>query len=270
MNQALISKKMFVMIAIYSLLFFAVVIIVQLFDHRTKIVFCNVGNGDATYIRVNNRIDILIDAGPGPAVRNCLGKYMPFYDRTIEHAFITYQRKSQYEGFHTVLKRYSINNFYVSSNYSNIRSINLLFEELKKRKTIISSPHAGDTIYLADASITIEWPKILPDEDNRPRKDSSYTLTFAEDKLRVLFVGSLNPQTLQELIGQSNIPWTVIKVSEYGFDKGLNTILKPLADSVLILTKAGLNEVEGERTNTSTIKSGFNELKNKEDLIITR
>lgn len=261
---------MFGLITFYTIIFFAFVSLLQLFDHRTKVVFCNVGRGDATYIRVNNKTDILIDAGPGPAIKNCLGKHMPFYDRTIEHAFITHQRKSQYEGFHTVLKRYSIAHFYVSSKYSNIRSFNLLVENLEKTKTLISSPRAGDVINMTDATITIEWPKILPDGDNKPNKNSAYTLTFAEDKIRTLLIGYISSQTLQILIEQSdNVP-AVVKFSEYGFDTGLNTILKPLAETSIILTNSGSNEAIGERTNTSTIKTGFTELKNKEDLVIAR
>jgi len=50
-------------------LFFSLIILVCLFflnylDRTTKIVFCDVGQGDGAYIRIKNKIDIVIDAGP--------------------------------------------------------------------------------------------------------------------------------------------------------------------------------------------------------------
>ena len=57
-----------------------------------KVVFCNVGQGDASYVRLNH-VDILIDAGPDSKVVNCLGKYMPAFDKKIELVIISHPQK---------------------------------------------------------------------------------------------------------------------------------------------------------------------------------
>ena len=41
-----------------------VVFILQFFDTRTTVVFCDVGQGDGAYMRIQNKIDVIIDAGP--------------------------------------------------------------------------------------------------------------------------------------------------------------------------------------------------------------
>lgn len=68
-------------------------------DNRTKIVFCDVGQGDATYIRVRNKVNVLIDAEPDKRVLSCLGRHMPFWDKQIELIFLSHPNKDHYQGF---------------------------------------------------------------------------------------------------------------------------------------------------------------------------
>jgi hypothetical protein len=73
-----ITKKQIILILTFSFLSFFGYFLFQNLESKTKIVFCDVGQGDATYIRVKNKVDVLIDAGPDKKILTCLGKYMPF------------------------------------------------------------------------------------------------------------------------------------------------------------------------------------------------
>jgi|GEM_PF-231796 len=100
------SLKNLFLIATIFLFFCLIVYLSTLFNPKTTVVFCDVGQGDATYIRTKTGVDILIDAGSSREVLECLGKYMPFYDRTIEIGFITHPHKDHYGGFEFILDRY--------------------------------------------------------------------------------------------------------------------------------------------------------------------
>ena len=52
-------------------------------DGKLHIFFCNVGQGDAVYIRFPDGRDMLVDGGPNDTVLQCLGRHMPFWDREI-------------------------------------------------------------------------------------------------------------------------------------------------------------------------------------------
>ena len=56
---------------------------------RDKIVFIDVGQGDATYMRIDG-VDILIDTGKSRDILFSLGEIMPLYDKKIEYLIITH------------------------------------------------------------------------------------------------------------------------------------------------------------------------------------
>jgi competence protein ComEC len=74
------------------------------------IVACDVGQGDAILIQ-KNTTQILIDGGPNNSVLNCLGKYMPFWDRQIELVILTHPEADHYSGLIEVFKKYKVSYF---------------------------------------------------------------------------------------------------------------------------------------------------------------
>src|SRR3989338_2268033 len=83
----------------------------QLSDKVLTIVFCDVGQGDAIYIRTPGSIDILIDGGPGKKVLKCLSDNMPVWDREIELIFATHPDADHITGFVSVIQSYSVKSF---------------------------------------------------------------------------------------------------------------------------------------------------------------
>src|SRR3989339_150483 len=152
MNPSPVSKRGIVLSIIFSLFIVFLIIISQINDQRTKIVFCDVGQGDATYIRIKNKIDILIDSGPNNKILACLGKYMPFYDRTIELAILTHHHKDHYGGFSYLIDRYQINLF-INSRGNNTPSFQALLDKITK-KTKVQYLTAGHTLILLNNKLT--------------------------------------------------------------------------------------------------------------------
>jgi competence protein ComEC len=74
------------------------------YTHPT-IVFCDVGQGDAVLVIDQSR-QLLIDGGPDASVLSCLGRHMPFWDRTIEFVVATHPDSDHITGLLEVLKRF--------------------------------------------------------------------------------------------------------------------------------------------------------------------
>lgn len=68
-------------------------------DGKLHIIFCNVGQGDAAYIRFPDGRDGLIDGGPNDSVLQCLGRHMPFWDRTLDLVILSTRRRITLEAF---------------------------------------------------------------------------------------------------------------------------------------------------------------------------
>lgn len=111
MFESPVKTRDLILFSFFSFMIIFFVFLSSFFDERTKIVFCNVGQGDAAYIRIRNKIDVLIDAGPDKGVLSCLGKYMPFWDRKIELAFLSHPNNDHYNGYFFIADRYKIDKF---------------------------------------------------------------------------------------------------------------------------------------------------------------
>jgi len=86
----------------------------QLPDGKLHIVFCDVGQGDATYIQFPGGKDMLIDGGPGgqtPKVLGCLAKHMSIFDRQIDVVVLTHPQEDHLGGLSEIVKRYKVNYF---------------------------------------------------------------------------------------------------------------------------------------------------------------
>lgn len=81
-----------------------------------KIVFFNVGQGDASLIRLPSGRKMLVDCGPDKTVLGKLGKYLPFYDRTLDYLIVTHFDADHYGGCVDVLRRYLVKNVYTNGD----------------------------------------------------------------------------------------------------------------------------------------------------------
>ena len=103
-----------------------------------KVVFLDVGQGDAIFIEAPNGNQVLIDGGPNKAVLRELAKQMPFYDRSLDGIIVTHPHLDHYGGFADVINNYKIN-FEMDSGNDNPESkgfdiyIKKLEEEKAKR-----------------------------------------------------------------------------------------------------------------------------------------
>jgi competence protein ComEC len=84
-------------------------------EQKIKLVFCDVGEGDAALI-IQGSIQILIDTGPNDKVLSCLSRYLPFWDKHLELVLITHYQKDHTGGLPLVKKYYAIGKLLDNTN----------------------------------------------------------------------------------------------------------------------------------------------------------
>ncbi len=75
---------------------------------RPSIRFLDVGQGDAILIKTPESHQILIDAGPGSAVVDELGKAMDFFDKEIDLFVLSHPDRDHFAGILDVMQKYKI------------------------------------------------------------------------------------------------------------------------------------------------------------------
>ena len=94
-------------------------------DNKLHIIFCDVGQGDATLITKGFN-QILIDAGPNDKVLTCLKNNLPFWDKKIEITILTHPEADHMTGFISILDKHDIGYFLIGPETGN----SAVYEEL--------------------------------------------------------------------------------------------------------------------------------------------
>src|SRR3989338_3424130 len=144
MMESPVTKKTVFLAIIFSLFVSLIIFFNNYFNKRTKIVFCNVGQGDGVYMRIKNKIDVLIDAGPDQKILSCLGKYMPFWDRKIELAFLSHPNRDHYNGYFFILDRYQIDKFITVDSPIVSKTYKKLLNKISDKKIPLSFSVSGE------------------------------------------------------------------------------------------------------------------------------
>src|SRR3989344_1094964 len=108
-------------------------------DRNLKIIACDVGQGDG-FLAIYGKTEILIDGGPNNNIVDCLSKYLPFWDRTIEIVLLTHPQKDHYMGLIEVFKRYKVKYFLANSLDSGSQEYSVLKDEVEVRGIRVLNP----------------------------------------------------------------------------------------------------------------------------------
>lgn len=121
-------------------------------------VMCDIGQGDGMYLRIDD-MDIVIDAGKDKRMSQCLGRYMNFYDRTVDIVFITNSDLDHYGGLPSVMSHYKIDSVLVPPVADQDVTYFKILNNLRKKGSKIEVVKAGDSIELGTrAKVSMVWP----------------------------------------------------------------------------------------------------------------
>ncbi|OGK28910.1 hypothetical protein A3D06_00140 [Candidatus Roizmanbacteria bacterium RIFCSPHIGHO2_02_FULL_40_9] len=195
-------------------------------QRSTEIVFCDVGQGDGAYIRTQNHIDILIDAGPDEKILDCLHNNMPFFDNHIEFVFVSHLQKDHYGGLQYVGEQYTFGNIFVTQMLTESKD---LFEGIIKNKYRgIETINEKSLISIDEKTFfKVFWPS--ENLKNQPDPNMlSHIMLFEDNGLSVIFTGDAQPITLsyvedqlKSYLKEHSIRIEILKVPHHGSLNGL-------------------------------------------------
>jgi len=197
--------------------------LVSLPDGKLHLVFCDVGQGDAIYVRTPGGEDILVDGGPNDKVLSCLSNHMPFYDRTIEMIFLSHPQADHLNGLISVLERYNVDYFISSGIGSGTEGYTKLASLLKNKNVQQKTETTGGKINLDGIVLKTIWPseeeeKVLGASTSESSINTlSLILELSYGQFTALLTGDAD-QTVQKLISPiSQIGQiSVLKVPHHG------------------------------------------------------
>ena len=243
MHDSPFNVKTMLKAFIFSLFIIVLTVYFQINDRRTKIVFCDVGQGDAAYIRIKNKIDIIIDAGPDRKILNCLGKYMPFWDRKIELAILSHPNTDHYNGFFYLLDRYHLDKFITVNSPMTSKTYKQLVKKIYEKKISYQFIETGDSFRVLNDDFIFYWPpkNFQSSQDN----DFSVVCLFEENEFKALFTGDASPFVLDRLSHQSLGKIDILKVPHHGSKNGLTKNFLQVISPRLAVISVGKNNPYG-------------------------
>ena len=238
MNKQSLPTNVGKIIGFLTLITITVWLAVFSIDTKLHVIACNVGQGDAILIqRINTQI--LIDSGPNDSVLNCLGKYMPFWDRTIELAILTHPDKDHSGGYLDVFKHYKIKDFLTNDLNNKLFSsqyIELLEKEVGGSGTEVIYPQTGMGIRVGLIYLDI----LHPDRTFGDSKTNNYSIVnlLKFGNFKAIFTGDIEDLISDEVATNSKIQTVdYIKVPHHGSKNGLSEkLLQAIKPKVAVIS----------------------------------
>lgn len=163
-------------------------------DGKLHIVFCDVGQGDAAYVRFPDGRDMLVDGGPNDKVLGCLGRHMPFWDRHINLVLMTHPQKDHMQGLIAVVSRFNVDYFVRSDVDNTTEGYRQLVDVIKRRTLNEKFVTAGESVRVGTAALSILWPSM---EQIAVFKRHSLAVS-QESVLRSSVLGATTPSNLND------------------------------------------------------------------------
>lgn len=135
-------------------------------DGKLHVVFCDVGQGDAAYVLFPDGRDMLVDGGSGSQVLGCLGRHMPFWDKTIDLVVFTHPQKDHIGGLPDVFRRYVVTHVMQSDVYASTDIYEELDSLIIDNAIPVTYTTTGDQVRIGPVELTTFWPSQDIIDDN--------------------------------------------------------------------------------------------------------
>lgn len=232
----------------------------KFFDGKLHVVFCDVGQGDAVFIRTSKNFDVLIDGGPDNKVIDCLQSHMPLWDRKIDYVFLTHPDADHLTGLIKVVKSYRIEQFVTQNRTQNNSLINKELKKhlVEKRIAVKNFSEGQDVVFPDQTIIKTLWPDkgntnlIVKDKPNSGALIQKISFK-AFDLLTTSDVDSDILNHLDDIYGVD-----ILKVPHHGSKYGMDNLTLLNLNPLYAVISVGKNNYGHPADNVLSLLSGKN------------
>jgi len=255
--------------ALFSALILIGIYLYQAYEfsgQNLKIVFCDVGQGDAIFIRTPDGSDILVDAGPNNGkVLECLSRNMPFWDRELELVFATHPDADHIGGFISVLSNYTVKSFNSVAAEKDTAVFVQIQETIKRENVPYREISTGSNFKSPDGvSILTKWP----DKNFESSDSNDYSLVqlLQYKDFKLLLTGDIPYQILDKLNLPSHI--SIFKIPHHGSKTGVDDeTFKRFTFDLVAISVGKNNRYHHPHPSVITLLKKYNLLYKRTDLV---
>jgi competence protein ComEC len=212
-------------------------------DGRLHVAFLDVGHGDAIFVQTPSGRRILIDGGQYPtALREQVGRQMPFWAREIDLLILSTPGDEQIGGLPELFGRYRIGQMVVDGPVGDSPAHQALFAAAQQAGTPIHYGLAGETILIEDG-VRLEILHPGGTAVGGHRRENSLVIRLVYGDFSLLLTGSVTEAGERALLERSR-PLTalVYRAGRQGAnDSGSAALLTAVQPQIIIITAGAEN-----------------------------
>ncbi len=185
-------------------------------DGKLHTYILDVGQGDSILLISPSGKQILIDGGPDLSTLEHLGKYMSFFDRSIDLIVLTHPHADHLTSLPEILKRYKVHSLMLTGIKSkNSRYLSLLNEaQTKNISTIIANSNKD---FDSRDGIFIDIIHPYKSIDSYTLNNSSIVLKITYKDQSILLTGDIEEETEIEILkAGTDIRSNILKAAHHG------------------------------------------------------
>jgi len=210
-----------------SLVAIGTLVATQILPQDPRIIFFDVGQGDAILIETAHHQTILVDGGPSESILSQLGHALGPFRRNTDIVVLTHPHHDHLAGLNAVLRRYRVDTIVDTALAYSAGEYRTFHQQLEGRAPEkILSVVAGDRIAIDGVELKVLWPlKSLQGQAPPPEglegsggvNDASVVLEMTTQGHRVLLTGDVSSEVEKELLARKSIQHVdILKVGHHG------------------------------------------------------
>lgn len=215
-------------------------------DGKLHAYFLSIGQGDAALLVLPSGEQILIDGGEDWTTLEKLGKYMPFFDRTIELMILSHSDTDHITALVEVSKRYRVRAVMLTGFESTARADEMR-AHLQKQGTTVLPAHAGKRVEIGGVVIDVLWPpSVLPSALGKKPNNTSVVATVEYGGKRMLFTGDIEEIVEETLVRtRADLRTDILKVAHHGSRTSSSEVFLEKAQPSIAVISSGEDNRHG-------------------------